>query len=582
MRSLLFSVICSVVLLTHPYGALGANEARLNRCIVEALISRLGEANTTTLRKETRYTVDVDDWKTVEEELKAHYQGAWTFRDESKLGRTNVTTTDYSEIIQLPPKFGNLSQSARLRIRSYGTRPEGTREPLVKEGTFVDYSKVELKIDHPTEEGVVYKPGLEMKNTDIAALFRDKDTFDRNVERIRAESKNLTRVDRHGNEYRVNDPDIVDQMLVVIGELQKARTRGENARFENWVQNVSNVQYERTAYQINLADIHGTKIPVQITVDKNIDYKKPYQDGGVLAAFEPDHRVIEVKVPLAFAKMSDKEVKTQVPELYFLRQQLSGLRSIASVEPGAGKRSTIMSKYFPESKSQALRRFLVEQGITAYANHIYWLPIIAAWIYFHDKHKTDHKNDIKEIRKAIEPLKKNLDKLNDELRHQAASKTTERSDQVWSAFGPKYTELGKQFKTLLTSKGDRVFEEDFSKLSGETNAQSIEAYNEAKNNLKEAQANLLAITRPKDGVESKAAQARVNQAQRYFSASLANRAIMEAFFGQSSQQAVSAQIQSDSQLVEDSRQFEAGLISAGTRTAERLDALAGEEKGGDK
>ncbi|MBL7715155.1 MAG: hypothetical protein JNL01_06770 [Bdellovibrionales bacterium] len=378
-------------------------------CTFDALIkySEGGTNSTTSLRKESKWIVKQEHQEQFLNELKKDYDGKIKLRDVPAEGTRNVTTTDYAVEVRIPSgKKGVPDRHAKLRVRSYGSRLDGTKDPIELADAFKDKAKVELKIDHPTLEDVVYKPGITMKRKDIDLLLGGYESYKANISKVRASTKAL--------EENKGQDGLVDKMFESIESLyeQRAAALGKNAPKKLY--NNANIQYERDAYRIEMKDLRSNppkKVDVQITIDRSVEFRNPKNPYEVLASYPDDYRAIEIKVPVEYENMSLEELKNAVPELYELKKKYALLKQVSDVPAGKGKAGTL-GQLLDEKKSwtekvsekfqkNAVGRFVVDRALKTYTSHaLVWIPV---GIYLYAT--TDHsKADTANIWAKVNPV----------------------------------------------------------------------------------------------------------------------------------------------------------------------------------
>ncbi len=289
--------------------------------------------NTTSLRRETKWVVDEKNADHMLNQLRDRFGERLTLRDVPKDGKLNITETDYLPTFELPPAPSGTApknttkRKAKIRIRRYGTATEESSphsgSAMETDPAFKDTSKLEFKIDHATEKDVVLKPSVVMKNADIELLFKNPASFAANREAITARS------------IEKNPPELVKEMIAGIEALHQQVP-------PDTLQKALNIRYSRSAYQVSLKDMSQSppkKVDVQITFDRDIQYRDPAKPGSAPSTgrYEPHHRVVEVKIPIEYAKLSDEECARILPELLEIRKSLGTLQQIQEIPQGTGK-----------------------------------------------------------------------------------------------------------------------------------------------------------------------------------------------------------------------------------------------------
>lgn len=399
---------------------------RVKDCTFDELIKYLADGgSTTSLRKESKWVVRKEEQEAFLKEIQNDYGSKMKLRDVPLEGTRNVTTTDYAVQITIPgAKKGDPVRHAKLRVRSYGSRPEGTRDPIKLAEAFEDRAKVELKIDHPTLEDVVYKPGITMKRKDIEVLLAGPESYKQNVTRLREATKKLP--ENKGQE------ELVDKMFNTVGSLyeERAANLGKNVKdapkkmYDN-----ANIQYERDAYRIDMMDVRKNppkKIDIQITIDRNIEFRNPKNQYEVLASYPEDYRAIEIKVPVEYEKMSPEELKEAVPELYALKQKYGMLKQVSEVPAGKGKSGTL-GQMLAEQKTwkekiaakmgrSPVGRFIIDRALKTYTSHLLvYIPIGAIWYFSSDRSAAETASSWAKIAPVYTQAEKDLNALADKV-----------------------------------------------------------------------------------------------------------------------------------------------------------------------
>jgi hypothetical protein len=99
--------------------------------------------------------------------------------------------------------------------------------------------------------------------------------------------------------------------------------------------------YVRDSYSLLLMDLKGKSVEIQLTIDHEINV----QDSGtqkVITAYRPEDVVVELKVPLAYAKLTAENL-AQVPgliEVVQLKKDLQENHILSLYRLGSGKLST--------------------------------------------------------------------------------------------------------------------------------------------------------------------------------------------------------------------------------------------------
>lgn len=311
----------------------GSQRSTLSRCIFDGLMAALSEGlNTTGLRQESKRASKTESVDKFFNALEARF-GELAPRDAVLPGRANVTSTDYLQDLVLPETRPGIIRKAKIRIRTYGDRPDGTNADPKFRGLYRNYSKLEFKIDHPTEDQVVIKPSILMANQDIAAVMK-KDFCQKHPDQV-SEMRERAKEIRDSRGKPLNDPKLVDQMFDALAELH--REMPDNDPLKRRI----NIQYERKSYKIELQDKSKTPsvpVEIQITVDRNIQYRSSSRDErAVVTPYRANANIVELKIPLEYAKLNDAQLRDILPDLVFIRQSYSQLEPVPEIPPGTGK-----------------------------------------------------------------------------------------------------------------------------------------------------------------------------------------------------------------------------------------------------
>lgn len=259
-----------------------------------------GNNDTTSLRQEVKYVVKTSDFESYLPRLQSFFQNRLKNRDKAADGFANITSTQYMSVGKYIQNGKRLS--AKIRFRKYFTRAltDVRWKNLTVAETLTDRSWLELKIQHPEFDNVVFKPRLLIYDKDIEKLITEKyfDYKDIIVRRLKEINPG-------------KDADIAKFINYFDALYTTPSMKAENM--------FAQTQYERTSYSIKLnrPDKPDEKIDVQITLDQNIRLKR-MKDGKEFNAYGPDETVIEVKIPLQYAKLSQADLAI-IPELAEIR-----------------------------------------------------------------------------------------------------------------------------------------------------------------------------------------------------------------------------------------------------------------------
>jgi hypothetical protein len=283
-------------------------------------------ASPTSLRQEDKYVVSefmVDQALRILEEL---YPDQFELRDKKTPGFRNVTVTQYALPIKIPGLRDLLS--SKLRFREYFQVAENTPvnvKNLITQDSMHDRQWVEFKTDHPDHEQTVTKPRVVMLKKDIKSI-QNMNTLLENREEIIKRTLEL-------KENAKTDPKIIRHFVNIMMLLY---AKGQFEQLPLFAKTV----YARDSYVLSLKGKNGENVEVQLTIDRDIKIIENEKHRTV-KAYKPGDAVIEVKVPVAYAKLTEKDLEN-VPGLrdvldlknFLHNQNLDGYRE------GAGKLST--------------------------------------------------------------------------------------------------------------------------------------------------------------------------------------------------------------------------------------------------
>jgi hypothetical protein len=245
-------------------------------------------------------------------------------RDPAPAGRVNMTSTDYLNTGEVLPGLLGLgaipsgSISPKIRIRKYLTRD---KHGAIEASPITDgFSALELKMPHPTRAGVSLKPRLLVNDRHLRLLldgrrFSEAATREAVVTALKADTR--------------NDPHTVDRFVQLFGQLHG---RSKRNKLKPWI----NTRYQRTAYLIPLEG--GGNI--QVTVDARVKYRDP-RSGKVVGKLKRRWRAVELKIPDAYAAMSDRQLQERglglVAQVRQLKRELLDAHQVDRFAPGRGK-----------------------------------------------------------------------------------------------------------------------------------------------------------------------------------------------------------------------------------------------------
>ncbi|MCC2678234.1 MAG: hypothetical protein K0R29_810 [Pseudobdellovibrio sp.] len=249
--------------------------------------------DTTALRQEVKFVVKSTQLESYLPVLEKYFGERFKNRDKAPEGYANITSTNYMTVGKYIQNGKRLS--AKVRFRKYFTRALADVQwrNLIVQPELADRSWLELKIQHPEFDNVVFKPRLIIYDKDIPKLITEK-YFDYKEGIV----KRLLEL----NPKKAED---VRKFIAYFDALYTTPAM----RVENMF---AQTQYERTSYSIKLKN-GDTTIDVQITLDQNVRLTR-LKDGSQFNAYGADETVVEVKIPVQYAKLTDADL-AQIPEL---------------------------------------------------------------------------------------------------------------------------------------------------------------------------------------------------------------------------------------------------------------------------
>jgi hypothetical protein len=294
-------------------------------------------------------------------DLKAEFP-QMEFRDApAGPGLENVTRTSITE---LEMEGGG---SLKVRMRQYGTRPEGMKNVFNPSAEHADSFNLEIKFEHPSfpEGSVILKANANRLNNKYAdPLLAGLDSFLANRKEMIDQLMSLTKVGKDGVEKPVNDKKTVEAIFRTIQRYHERMLDPKVARkFPNGLRPTYVREYVRTSRKIDLkllpepgveAGAAPKTVEVQVTVDKDVvDY---FPGGTELRAEMPDeYRIAEWKEPAQFVTLSDAELEKISPEYLKFRKIMSEVNWERAWDLGGFSKGKAMR--------EVLRRDLVAKGV---------------------------------------------------------------------------------------------------------------------------------------------------------------------------------------------------------------------------
>lgn len=285
----------------------------------------LGSGSTTSLRQEDKFVVSQNTVDNALKTLSQTHGSKFQLRDKQIPGRKNVTVTQYAVPITFKGPLRN-KLSSKIRFRKYYDAVETT--PLNKArpraaAIVQDRQFVEFKIDHPEFPQVVIKPRMIMLDKDVS-LLRQRKGFTENRKEM------LTRT------LEINPtvpPAVIAHFFEIFAEIY---TSGISR-----LPMFAKTSYVRDSYSLMLQDLQGKSVEIQLTIDREINVRNS-ETQQVITAYRPEDVVVELKIPLAYAKLSEENM-AQVPglnEIVQLKKDLQENHLLSLYQLGSGKLST--------------------------------------------------------------------------------------------------------------------------------------------------------------------------------------------------------------------------------------------------
>jgi hypothetical protein len=282
--------------------------------------TRLGEGSTTSLRREDKYVVSRKLIDQVLVEFTKHFGDSFVLRDKKQDGRKNMTVTQYA--VPIVFSVNGIRKSAKFRIRKYysdSIHGGDLRPAAVTDGR----AFLELKIDHPIHDGVVVKPRLLISDED-AAIVQDRTAFVLKKHHLAAR-------------WKIENPKVPG--AVIDGFVSAlASTYAAVGPSMPLFAKTSYVRDSYSLYVPDTADPAAKPVEIQFTIDREISVQDS-RTGRMVAAYGPNDVVVEVKVPLAFASLTQTQRFTALRQVAQVKTLLAAEHNRAFVR-GAGKLST--------------------------------------------------------------------------------------------------------------------------------------------------------------------------------------------------------------------------------------------------
>lgn len=295
-----------------------------------------GKKDTTSLRKEMKFVLELNDLMGRIGKMQNIFGKRFKARDEAPEGYANITSTGYMTVAKYAQNFREFA--AKIRFRKYFTRllEDIHWQHLIVSPELKDISWLELKMQHPEEDNVVFKPRLKIADHDIQRLVTED--YVRHREGIKQRLMQL-------NPKKADD---VQKFIDYFDALYSTAS----ARVENMF---ARTEYERNSYSIKLNNPENPEEPIdiQITLDRNIRLTR-LRDGKQYNAYKTTEGVIEVKIPLKYAGLTAADIAA-VPELAIIKEFIDGLDGahIITYPKNKGKMSKIDKKHHMQENPDA-------------------------------------------------------------------------------------------------------------------------------------------------------------------------------------------------------------------------------------
>lgn len=251
-------------------------------------------ADTTGNRQEAKWQVSANTATSFLTKLEK-ITGTLPSRDAKPEAGISVTSTGYlsvnpnalTSILKLPPrnKIPGSPIAPKIRIRQYKIqKADGTLTPGYKAGS----TFVEIKMPHPTADRGTLKPRIVVPDHIVDKLINPKFMASEKNRNLLVKTLSEGKTPKGAKETRL--------ILDVFHQLAKKGKKAFQLNAKGQIRTEVNIKYARDAYQHDLK-IDGKHIGVQFTFDRNVTYDNKSTLGN-------KHRVVEVKIPNAFANKS--------------------------------------------------------------------------------------------------------------------------------------------------------------------------------------------------------------------------------------------------------------------------------------
>lgn len=357
-----------IIVLVWATASHAVDKINLDPCAFAKIFHHINsEISTTTLRKELKVTVTDSDvakfLQQIEQIVGDHLvteekDKRVKFREApSDPNNYYFTQTDYLPVVKAVSAKNGEIYKAYIRLRRYFEVPKGTKTnnfldaPTTKVQKLADqpgeYVKLEFKVGHPESShelgeskdmvGVVDKPGITLERKDADALFESKDSYLNSKAAIAQRAKGLTLTGSSGKTKTVNKETDVDTLIERIGLLHDAGLAPQSLKphHETVYQRTARVVRFKHPPQMIEQGLSG-EFEVQVTVDADILVKEHATNS--MFPFKPNDRVVELKIPTAYANVPDAELEAMgLGQLAQLRNTYLNFDPVQGTLPGRGK-----------------------------------------------------------------------------------------------------------------------------------------------------------------------------------------------------------------------------------------------------
>jgi len=272
-----------------------------------------------------------------------------------------ITDTDYFPVVKgaiQTEKGTEEANKAYIRMRRYFRVPKGTSTVEIlkhpqryEQQKLVDqpgpHIKLEFKVGAPQldletgiirdRERVVDKPGFVASRSDVDELFGNKGSFIEHKGSVLERAKSLTHTSGKVAETKpINKQALLETMVDRIGLLHESIPDGSLKPHHRSI-------YQRTAYVVVFEHppemmeqgLKG-KFEIQFTIDKDVLIH--FYETGETLPFEPNDRVLELKIPTEYASLSESELTQMgLGELAQIRTAYQSLDPRSNTKPNKGK-----------------------------------------------------------------------------------------------------------------------------------------------------------------------------------------------------------------------------------------------------